>query len=197
MKPRFKFDADWKEALRLLGDCNHRVEAEIRRYIEEDREPDIRDINYYYDGFIPVWVLIKARIDQRKERNARARQRRRERREAIERAAAEKIRRREAAARRKAEAERQARLAEEAEAQRIIDERKARKREARRLKAAPRRSTVQSVNTSPTPRKSASTFASRFRGPCPIPLHEKSRTESTEITEFSRVPQNLTGRAAL
>lgn len=167
MKPRFKFDAIWKEAIRRLGDGSGYIETQIRRYIEEGIEPDVADLNYYYDGFAAVWVLVKAQIDARKERNARARERRRMRREAILEAEAEKTRRREAAEARKAEAERQRQLAEQAEKQRIIALRKERRREERLRKAAPRRNSISSAQTttksapaSPTP-----TFASRFRGP--------------------------------
>ncbi|WP_289743455.1 hypothetical protein [Muribaculum intestinale] len=159
MKTRYKFDECWKEALRRLGDSAGHVEAQIRRYLEEGTEPDIADLNYYYEGFVAVWVLIKAQIDARKERNARARERRRMRRDAILEAEEAKKRRREAEDARKAEAE-------QAEKQRIADERKARRREERLRKVAPRRDSISSspAMTKPAPSPTP-TFASRFRGP--------------------------------
>ncbi|WP_295730649.1 hypothetical protein [uncultured Muribaculum sp.] len=148
MKKRFKFDESWRKALSLIGDFSGIIDPEIYRYMEDGTEPRIGDLNYYFEGFHIVWGLIKAQIDARKARNARARELRRMRREAKEKAIAD-------AARRKAEAEERRRLAREAEEARIIAERKARKREALLRRVAAKRDTVQSAKRKPKPVKKA------------------------------------------
>jgi uncharacterized membrane protein YqiK len=118
-KPRYKFDPEWVEAVRHNYDRDldndEAVLRHIRLYIEG--EYDGSDFRGTY--FECAWILIKAEIDRRKARNARARERRQQRRaeklaaieaaKAAEQAAAE-------AARIEAEAKAAAKAKEEAEA---------------------------------------------------------------------------------
>jgi hypothetical protein len=81
MKPRYKFDENWSNALKLLGD-NGEAEMHFRRYVEENCEPDWANMPNLA-GIEAVWLLFKAEVDRRKARNSKARERRRRQREAI------------------------------------------------------------------------------------------------------------------
>jgi chemotaxis protein histidine kinase CheA len=126
-KPRYKFDPEWVEAVRHNYDRDldndEAVLRHIRLYIEG--EYDGSDFRGTY--FECAWILIKAEIDRRKARNARARERRQQRRaeklaaieaaKAAEQAAAEQAAAE--AARIEAEAKAKAGAAARAEAERL------------------------------------------------------------------------------
>lgn len=178
MKKRFKFDESWRVALSLIGDFSGLIDKEIYRYMEEGTPPMVGDLNYYFEGFHIVWGLIKAQIDERQARNARARERRRMRREAKEKAIADAIRRKE-------EAEERRRLAREAEEARIIAERKARKREALLRRVAARRDTVQTIKRKPTGKSmtgSASTCQTGTANPCRTGSVSQSQTDTVRMS---------------
>ncbi len=87
--PRYKFDDVWKEAIRLMPyQSEEYTEMVIRGYIENGRDADTE---FRETNFECAWLLIKAQIDARKERNLRARRKRMLRRELI---VAERARRR-------------------------------------------------------------------------------------------------------
>jgi hypothetical protein len=132
-KPRYKFDPEWVEAVRHNYDRDldndEAVLRHIRLYIEG--EYDGSDFRGTY--FECAWILIKAEIDRRKARNARARERRQQRRaeklaaieaaKAAEQAAAEAARiEAEAKAQAEAEAREEAEAAARAEAERLAAE---------------------------------------------------------------------------
>lgn len=75
---KYKFDQLWLDAIALTDTNPAEAERAVRDYIETGVEPDFTLIN---PSFQAVWVLIRSQIDQRKERNARARLRRIARRE--------------------------------------------------------------------------------------------------------------------
>ncbi len=79
--PRYKFDDVWKEAIRLMPyQSEEYTEMVIRGYIENGRDADTE---FRETNFECAWLLIKAQIDARKERNLRARRKRMLRRELI------------------------------------------------------------------------------------------------------------------
>lgn len=75
---RYKFDELWHVAIKLSDIAPALAESIIRNYIEEGLEPQPEELT---PGFMGVWTLIKAQIDQRKRRNLRARERRLQRRQ--------------------------------------------------------------------------------------------------------------------
>jgi G:T/U-mismatch repair DNA glycosylase len=137
-KPRYKFDQEWVEAVRHNYDRDldndEAVLRHIRLYIEG--EYDGSDFRGTY--FECAWILIKAEIDRRKARNARARERRQRLRaeklaaieaaKAAEQAAAE-------AARIEAEAKAQAEAKAREEAERLAAEKATAEKAAAEAKA--------------------------------------------------------------
>jgi hypothetical protein len=78
-KPRYKFDKEWGEAARHCYD-KHLTEEDVIRYIRLYIESDYDGRDFKNSCFECAWILIKAEIDRRKVRNARARERRQQRR---------------------------------------------------------------------------------------------------------------------
>lgn len=75
---KYKFDQLWLDAIALCDNNPAEAERAVRDYIETGAEPDLTK---FTPSFRAIWVLIRSQIDQRKERNARARLRRIARRE--------------------------------------------------------------------------------------------------------------------
>lgn len=160
--PRYKFDDVWKEAIRLMPyQGEEYTEMVIRGYIENGRDADTE---FRETNFECAWLLIKAQIDARKERNLRARRKRMFRRELI---VAERARIAAAEEQRRAAAE-AARVAAEETAAAARSERNRIKRESRvdrtncitARTAAWRRLSVGRESRSVKP-----SFSDRFRGP--------------------------------
>ncbi len=81
--PRYKFDEKWMESIRLMPYISvEYTERMIRDYIEGKRTEEYVNHEFCETYFECAWVLIKAQIDARKERNERARLKRVARREA-------------------------------------------------------------------------------------------------------------------
>lgn len=75
---RYKFEPSWREATYKSGKYHTDIEEHVREYIETgDTDEEYLQFSFFY----PAWKVIKAEIDKRKARNARARELRRLRRE--------------------------------------------------------------------------------------------------------------------
>lgn len=75
---RYKFEPSWREATYKSGKYHTDIEERVREYIETgDTDEEYLQFSFFY----PAWKVIKAEIDKRKARNARARELRRLRRE--------------------------------------------------------------------------------------------------------------------
>lgn len=73
-KHNYKFDEKWREAIRLSGAADYAGAVRmVREYIEQGTVPAITTMEPCLRG---AWVVIRAAIDARQRRNARARERR-------------------------------------------------------------------------------------------------------------------------
>lgn len=138
---KYKFDQLWLDAIALTDTNPAEAERAVRDYIETGAGPDFTRLS---PSFQAVWVLIRSQIDQRKERNARARLRRIARRESASSISVK------ATPETTVSTERTASTTPQAANQTVVIAPGPSQRAQRRRSA---------------PKSSASRFASRFRGP--------------------------------
>lgn len=186
--PRYKFDDVWMKAIRLMPYISEEyTERMIRDYIEGKRTEEYVNHEFLETYFECAWVLIKERIDSRKERNERARLKRVARREAVLAEAArlkaaedERIAREEAARKAQAEA---------AEALRKERARKRRERHVDRTNCISRGKGVAAGSMRASAKESSSKsecFADRFRGPAWRSAAKIGKPESSNLPDGER-----------